>query len=136
METIILQFAWAFPLGLLVGLIGTVIGAGGGFILVPILLLIYPNYPPETITGISLTIVFLNAVSGSVAYSKMKRIDYKSGFLFAAAALPGALIGAWTTKFLPRLLFNGIFGSILILLAVYLALKTQKNTIGPTGYGK
>lgn len=34
---------WLFPLGLLVGAFGTLIGAGGGFILVPILLIVYPN---------------------------------------------------------------------------------------------
>ena len=40
-------------LGLAVGAYGTMIGAGGGFVLVPMLLVIYPGKPPETITSIS-----------------------------------------------------------------------------------
>jgi uncharacterized membrane protein YfcA len=49
-----LQYLWLLPLGLIVGAFGTLIGAGGGFILVPILLLLYPNEKTELITGISL----------------------------------------------------------------------------------
>jgi hypothetical protein len=48
-------------LGLAVGTFGTLIGAGGGFLLVPILLLMYPNDDPATITSVSLAVVFLNA---------------------------------------------------------------------------
>jgi uncharacterized membrane protein YfcA len=41
-------------LGAAVGLFGTLVGAGGGFILTPILLLVYPSDNPSTITAISL----------------------------------------------------------------------------------
>ncbi|MDQ6815137.1 MAG: sulfite exporter TauE/SafE family protein, partial [Bacteroidota bacterium] len=80
-------------LGLLVGTFGTLIGAGGGFILVPVLLFIFPDLKPEVVTSISLAVVFLNAASGSVAYAQLKRIDYKSAIIFAVAALPGSIIG-------------------------------------------
>ncbi len=50
---------WLLPLGVFVGTVGTLIGAGGGFILVPVLLLLYPNEAPATITTISLIVVFL-----------------------------------------------------------------------------
>ena len=53
------------------GAFGTLIGAGGGFLLVPILLLLYPNDSVETITTISLAVVFLNALSGSIAYARL-----------------------------------------------------------------
>ena len=89
-------------LGLLVGTFGTLIGAGGGFILVPVLLLLYPTLKPEEITSISLAVVFFNAASGSVAYAKMKRIDYKSAIIFSIATLPGSIIGALITSYLPR----------------------------------
>ena len=44
---------WLLPLGVAVGAIGTLIGAGGGFLLAPILILLYPREAPETITSIS-----------------------------------------------------------------------------------
>ena len=45
------------------------VGPGGGFILTPIPLLLYPHDSPKTLTSISLTAVFFNAASGSVAYA-------------------------------------------------------------------
>ncbi len=49
------------------GAFGTWIGAGGGFILTPILLLLYPHDSPQTLTAISLAAVFFNAASGTTA---------------------------------------------------------------------
>jgi len=110
-------------IGLLVGFIGTLIGAGGGFILVPVLLILYPALKPDEITSISLGVVFLNATSGSIAYSKMKRIDYRSALIFAAATLPGAIMGALFTSFIPRETFNIILGFLLLVISIFLLLK-------------
>jgi len=121
------QFLWLIPLGFIVGTFGTLIGAGGGFILIPVLLLLYPDKSPETITSISLAVVFFNALSGSVAYSKMKRIDYKSGILFAIATVPGSILGAYTTSLIPRNIFNGVFGVMLIAAALFLMLKPKNK---------
>jgi len=122
-----IQFLWLTPLGFIVGAFGTLIGAGGGFILVPILLLLYPNKSPDTITSISLAVVFFNAVSGSFAYSKMKRIDYKSGIIFAIATIPGSVIGSLSTSYIPRNLFNKIFGVILVIVSTFLIIKTKNE---------
>lgn len=108
------QYLWLIPLGFVIGAYGTLIGAGGGFVLVPILLLLYPDESPEIITCISLAVVFFNALSGSLAYSRMRRIDYKSGMLFSAATIPGAILGALTTAYIPRRLFDGVFGILMI----------------------
>jgi uncharacterized membrane protein YfcA len=112
-------------IGFLVGTFGTLIGAGGGFILVPVLLLLYPSLKPEVITSISLAVVFLNAASGSVAYAKLKRIDYKSAIVFALATLPGSIIGALVTGYLPRRIFDIILGILLICIGVFLLLRPE-----------
>lgn len=122
-----IQFLWLIPLGFFVGTFGTLIGAGGGFILTPILLLLYPDKTPDTITSISLAVVFFNALSGSFAYSKMKRIDYKSGIIFAVATIPGSILGAITTSYIPRHLFNGIFGVLLMVASIFLIVRTKKE---------
>lgn len=108
-------------LGFIAGAFGTLIGAGGGFILTPLLLLLYPNDPPEVITSITLAVVFFNALSGSLAYAKMKRIDYRTGTFFAAATVPGAILGALATQLIPRDPFDGLLGVVLCLLAVYIS---------------
>ncbi|HEY2541618.1 MAG TPA: sulfite exporter TauE/SafE family protein [Gaiellaceae bacterium] len=115
-ETALLLVAIGFG----VGTFGTLVGAGGGFILTPILLLLYPHDSPRTITAISLAVVFFNAASGSTAYARQRRIDYRSGTVFALATLPGAVGGAFLVGHVSRHAFNGIMGGVLALLAVWL----------------
>lgn len=123
------QFIWLLPLGFIVGSFGTLIGVGGGFILVPVLLILYPDKSPETITSISLTVVFFNALSGSFAYAKMKRIDYKSGIIFAISTIPGSILGAYTTSFIPRNIFDAVFGLLLIATSLFLLIKTHAKQV-------
>jgi uncharacterized protein len=107
-------------IGFGVGAFGTVIGAGGGFILTPILLLLYPHESAQTLTAISLTAVFFNAASGSVAYARQRRIDYRSGIVFALATIPGAIGGALLVGDISRQAFNAVMGAVLAALAVWL----------------
>ena len=118
-------------IGFLIGIFGTLIGAGGGFILVPILLLSYPELSPETITAISIVIVAANAISGSIAYARSGRIDFKAGVLFAMFTIPGSILGVLTTQFIPRNLFNILFGVLLLALAIYLFLRHDQQITPP-----
>lgn len=123
-----LEFAGLAALGFVVGAYGTVIGAGGGFIIVPVLLILYPDYEPEQLTGISLAVVFANATSGSIAYARQRRIDYVTGLLFAAASAPGVVAGALIVHFVPQRLFSGLFGVMLLLLA-FVAIRGTSDAI-------
>jgi uncharacterized protein len=107
-------------IGLGVGAFGTLIGAGGGFILTPILLLLYPHDSAQTLTAISLAAVFFNAASGTTAYARQRRIDYRSGAVFALATLPGAIAGALVVGVVSRQVFDTIMGVVLALLAFWL----------------
>src|SRR2546426_12156542 len=126
------QHLWLLPVGVLIGAFGTLIGAGGGFVLTPMLLLVYPDESPEVITSISLAVVFLNAFSGSVAYARMQRIDYTSGVLFAVATIPGAIVGALTTTYMPRRAFDLVFGLCMILAALFLLLRRETPLLPAT----
>ena len=123
-----LERLWLIPVGFIIGTYGTLIGAGGGFVLVPMLILLYPQEAPEVITSISLAVVFFNALSGSVAYMRLKRVDYRSGLLFAAATIPGAILGALTTSFIPRPLFDIILGMLLIAVSFFLLVHSHERS--------
>ena len=118
-----MNVAWYVPIGFLVGTYGTIIGAGGGFIIVPLLVFLFPADGPSMITAASLAVIFVNATSGTIAYAVQKRISYKTGVLFAAATIPGALLGSWLTHFIPRRLFGVLFGGLLVLVATFLAIS-------------
>jgi hypothetical protein len=117
------QYHWFVPLGFLLGAYGTLVGAGGAFILVPILLLMYPDARPETITSISLAVVFFNCLSGSIAYAGTKRIDYKSGLLFSIATVPGAILGTIATEYVKRGVFDAMLGVVLIVASIFIFVR-------------
>jgi uncharacterized membrane protein YfcA len=112
-------------LGFATGVYGTLIGAGGGFVLMPVLLLMFPGKTPAHLTAVSLAVVFFNALGGSETYAMMRRIDYKSGLMFAAATIPGAIIGALNTTHVPRHLFDIVFGILLIAATAFLGLRSN-----------
>lgn len=108
--------------GAAVGVFGTLVGAGGGFILTPVLLVLYPGTSPSTITAISLVVVFFNALSGSIAYAQQRRIDYRSGVVFAAATIPGSIAGVLVVGIAPRRLFDVLTAFLLVGAAAFLLL--------------
>ena len=123
-----LPYLWLLPLGVFAGAYGSIIGAGGGFVLVPALLLLYPDDPPETITAISLAVVFFNALSGTLAYARSGRIDYHVGMVFSLATIPGAVLGALATTAISRAWFDALFGFLLVLLAVFLSVMPARES--------
>jgi uncharacterized protein len=107
--------------GLIAGTWGSIIGAGGGFILVPLLLVLFPEASPCVCTAISLFAVLSTGLSATMAYARLKRIDYTMGMAFSLASIPTAVLGVLAVVTLTRTVFQAIFGSLLIVLAFYLA---------------
>jgi uncharacterized protein len=120
--------------GVVVGTYGTLVGAGGGFAMVPILLLVYPRQSPAQLTAVSLGAVFANVMSGSIGYARLRRIDYRTGLMLAPATIPGAVIGALVVGAIPRAAFDAVMGGALILVSGFLLLKPQgRIPLGPEG---
>ncbi len=108
--------------GFMVGAYGTMVGAGGGFLIVPALLLVY-HATPQQAAGTSITVVFLNALSGSTSYARQKRVDYRAGMWFSVATLPGAVIGAYLTRYFSGRFFDIVFGLMLLGIAAMLIIR-------------
>ncbi len=119
-----MMYLLLFPLGIAVGAFGTLIGAGGGFILMPILLLAYPGADPATLTAISLAVVFFNATSGTWSYARMKRVDFTSGLLFLLPGVPGSIAGAFLIHRVPRHAFNLAFGLFLLVGGAFIFIRS------------
>ena len=107
------------------GIYGTLVGLGGGFVVVPLLLYLYPEESPRIITAVSLAVVFFNALSGTLAYARMRRIDYSTGLPYALATIPGALLGTWASRYVSRELFDPLFGLVLVAVSLFLLLRPQ-----------
>jgi len=125
-----LELLGLVALGFAVGTYGTIIGLGGGFVLVPILLFLYPGYEPETFTSISLAVVWANTTSGSIAYARHGRIDYRTGAIFALSSAPGVIAGAFLVHAIPQRAFILVFAFLLLGLGA-ISLRGRVQRIRP-----
>jgi uncharacterized protein len=121
-----MEFIWLVVLGFIAGTFGTLVGAGGGFIVMPVLMVFYKDMPPVALTAVSLAMICGNSVSGSIAYARMKRINYRAGLLFALTAVPGSIIGAIIVDYISRHEFYAFFGIVLFLVSLFLMVKPGK----------
>lgn len=113
-----IDFLVLFLVGIFVGFVGTVVGVGGGFIVVPFLTIVY-QFSPQLAVGTSMCIVALNSISGAVSYARQRRIDYRTGFFFSAAMIPGTYLGALLLQLVSKKVFDIGFGIFLLLIAAY-----------------
>lgn len=113
-------------IGLIAGIFGTIIGAGGGFLIVPFLLLTQ-HFSSQMAVGTSLVVVFFNALSGTYAYAKQKRIDYRTALIFALATVPGSILGAYVTKWLSGETFRLVFGIFILCVAAYVWYRSRQD---------
>ncbi|MFZ1124516.1 MAG: sulfite exporter TauE/SafE family protein [Candidatus Baltobacteraceae bacterium] len=118
-----------FAFGFCVGAVGTMVGVGGGFIIVPVIALLQPAWETRTVTAFSLAVVCANACSGTAAYLRQRRVDVRSALTFSVAAVPGVILGVFGANSLSRGWFDLIFGILLAFMAGWLALgKTRSLT--------
>ena len=115
-----IAWLWLVLMGFGTGIYGVLIGAGGGFIIGP-LLLIFFDVEPVTVAGTVLALVAINSISGTFAFRRMGTIDVRSGLLFAAAAIPGSVIAPFVVGSVTPGLFQLLFGVLLLVLALRLA---------------
>jgi uncharacterized membrane protein YfcA len=118
-----------FLFGAATGLLGSLLGIGGGLVLVPLFTQVYDLSTPMAV-GTSLWCVFFNSLSGSLVYLRQKRVDIPLGLVFAVSTFPGALLGIALAHFVGRPTFDLLFG---LLLAAAGVLLTGVGTSGRNG---
>ncbi len=116
--------------GFAIGVLGTLIGAGGGFILVPLLVLLEPAWSVDEVTAFSLAVVTANATTGALSYWRQGRVDPFSFPLYTLAAIPGSILGAFATAYIPRRIFDPIFGVVLIGIGIFLFVRPGSSDEG------
>jgi hypothetical protein len=104
--------------GIVVGVGASFSGLGGGFLIVPLLLLM--GYPAQKAVGTSFLAILVISVSALVAHNKLANVDYKVGILLGIGGIVGAQVGARLLEHVSTASFKRIFAGILVCLAGYL----------------
>ena len=114
---------WLVPLGFVAGVLGSMIGLGGGIIVVPILT--FFGFSPTLAASSSLFAAFSNSVASTISYSRQKRIEYSLGLKLGLLTVPGTIIGAYFSSDVSPEIFKILFGFVLIASAVYIFLRKK-----------
>ena len=77
---------WLIPLGFAAGILGSMIGLGGGIIVVPVLTFL--GFPPTAAASNSLFAALSNAIASTISYSRQKRIEYSLGLKLGLLTIP------------------------------------------------
>ena len=117
---------WLIPLGFAAGLLGSMIGLGGGIIVVPVLTFL--GFPPTVAASNSLFAALSNATASTISYSKQKRIEYSLGLKLGLLSIPGTVLGAIISTDVAPDIFKILFGFVLIASAAYIFLRKKIET--------
>lgn len=127
----VLEIIELFILGIGVGTFGSLVGLGGGLIMVPLFtLLMMPPHGStfqtvQQVVGTSLFGVFLNSISGTVAYIRQKRVFFRAAIPFAIATIPGAFLGSYISDWFTGPGFLLSYGVCTMLLGFFMYYKSK-----------
>ena len=119
----ITTIAFLIIVGFAAGTIGSMMGVGGGIIMVPALTVL--NLPPTQVSSTSLIAVTSTSVSSTIEYSRQRRIEYRLSFELGACAIPGSVLGAILSDYIPEDTFKLYFGILLIFTGLYILYKNH-----------
>ncbi|MEC8048918.1 MAG: sulfite exporter TauE/SafE family protein [Chloroflexota bacterium] len=105
---------------------GVLVGAGGGFIIGPTLMLLF-DFSPQSAVGTSILCVSIASLSGAISYYRLKIVDVRSTILFSIAAMPGAILAVIGLEKIDSALFNILFAIILFLTGLYVYWSPSKS---------
>lgn len=105
--------------GLGVGLVTGLVGAGGGFLVVPALALL-GGLPMPIAVGTSLLVISMKSFAGLAGYMTSVSLDWPLVLAVTAAALVGALIGARLTSVVPEQALRKGFGVFVLVMGVFI----------------
>ncbi|WP_026688459.1 sulfite exporter TauE/SafE family protein [Alteribacter aurantiacus] len=130
-----MEWIFLLILGLVAAILGSIMGLGGGIIIVPALMVlsgyttILEGITPQVAVGTSLLVMIFTGLSSTLAYVKQKKVDIKSGLIFFIGSGPGALFGVWLNKDINVNTFLIFFGIFIIIVSFILMVRKYVKPI-------
>lgn len=109
---------------ILVGIITGFVGVGGGFLIIPSLVL-FAGLPMKKAVGTSLMVMTISSLLGVMGdVSRHAPIDYKFLLLFSAFAIAGIITGSYLTKYISETKLKPAFGWFVLLMGIFVLITT------------
>ncbi len=112
------------PIALAVGVLTGVVGIGGGFLVVPALVLL-ARVPMREAVGTSLLVIAMNSAAGFAGYLGTVTLDWRFLAGFTTAAVAGALLGTSLASRVPQATLKWAFGVFLLLMGAFVLFQNR-----------
>ncbi len=112
------------------GLTGLV-GVGGGFLIVPALVLLV-GLPMKQAVGTSLLVIALNSFVGFAGYLGHVEVPWRALGSFTAIAVAGILLGTWASHYVSQAALKRAFSLFLVVMGVFIFFKNREALL-PSG---
>jgi uncharacterized membrane protein YfcA len=109
--------------GLVVGIITGIVGAGGGFLIIPALVL-FVGLPMKRAVGTSLVIIAINSLIGFVGdFSLLREINFPFLFIMTILSIGWVFIGTYLSRFIKGKNLKSGFGWVALMMAVIIIIS-------------
>ncbi len=115
--------------GAAVGLLTGILGVGGGFLIVPALVMLV-GLPMNIAVGTSLVVIAMNSTAGFLGHLNGITLDWRLIAVFVVAGLAGTMAGSRLAHRLPAQRLRVLFGGFVIILALFLLYDNLPKLIG------
>lgn len=120
----------SMPLGLIViegiavGILTGLVGVGGGFLIVPALVLL-GKIPMKQAVGTSLLVIAMKSAAGFAGYLGQVQVDWAFMGLFTAVAISGILLGTYLVRFVPQNALQRAFAVFLVVMGTFILYQNR-----------
>ena len=111
-----------FLQGLVIGSITGLIGAGGGFLYVPALVL-WAGLSMKNAVGTSLIIISINSIIGFLGDLHVLTIEWNFLLTFTILTVLGVLLGGYLSKYVSNKKLKKSFGWFVLIMAIFIIIK-------------
>lgn len=108
--------------GAVVGLLTGLVGAGGGFLIIPALVIL-SKLPMKMAIGTSLLIISIKSLIGFTGDLATREVDWTFLAIFSALAVVGIFLGSYLSNFIPGKKLKPAFGWFVLIMGVYILTK-------------
>ncbi|OAB77385.1 sulfite exporter TauE/SafE family protein [Cochleicola gelatinilyticus] len=108
--------------GFVVGVLTGIVGAGGGFLIIPALVLL-AKLPMKKAVATSLLIIAVKSLIGFIGDIENLDIDWTFLLIFSGISVGGIFIGIWANKFVNGKKLKKSFGWFVLIMAIYIIFK-------------
>ncbi|MFN7013337.1 MAG: sulfite exporter TauE/SafE family protein [Bacteroidia bacterium] len=105
--------------GGVVGVLTGIVGAGGGFLIIPALVIL-AKLPMKMAVGSSLLIIAAKSLIGFLGDLGTQEIEWDFLMLFTSLSILGIFVGTWLSKFIPGNKLKKGFGWFVVIMAIYI----------------